>query len=552
MDILSHIARAFDTKGYPDDKDPKNWKTINGAHVHLDKNGNYDGGAGGKFHGKHHWGPGYKQKNQSATSIASILNGLAGQKAKMAPPAPPKPVGPTTTDLRSAWQRVQKYHVAMRQARTAATRATHAQNMLDAIQAYEDIRAKADQATQKSHRVNIGKAKNIANSILNPPKAPQPKQAPQATPAKLDAKGFAKKVQELQVALSQGADATRLQPIMDQLDANTYTGFSLQEKKDVWRAAGGKSDYINAVNRANAILGRGQVTATPAPGTTLNNLANAASAGNGTKQSPFALFDAAKQASMKVAPTAKDADKTLRGTLESVWAKATPEERNAAFEYSFSYKQFQEPLRGGSYGYGGGTGLSLRRIDWNNLGVGTMGKKPGEVKGYIKNLTSIIDKSSYNQDIRLERGTGLDGIAAMFGCSISQLQRSSVSTLTNMLVGSTGKDEGFTSCGSSDGGGFTNKDAVMHIDCPAGTKMLYIEPFGGWGGDAPYDAQKLYNQGKKCWQYWDGKAPQKKFGPQDETLIQRGTTYKCTKVERVNGKLHVYMQVISQDPFPIK
>ena len=46
-------ARAFDTlarifakdKYYPKDLDPRHWKTINGSHVHLDKNGNYNGGA---------------------------------------------------------------------------------------------------------------------------------------------------------------------------------------------------------------------------------------------------------------------------------------------------------------------------------------------------------------------------------------------------------------------------------------------------------------------------------------------------------------------------
>ena len=38
---------TFD-KDYPKDPDPKNWRTINGSHVHL-KNGKIDGGAGGKF-----------------------------------------------------------------------------------------------------------------------------------------------------------------------------------------------------------------------------------------------------------------------------------------------------------------------------------------------------------------------------------------------------------------------------------------------------------------------------------------------------------------------
>lgn len=50
-ELLNLLAKAFDTKGYPDDKNPKNWRKINGSSVHLDAYGNIDGGAGGKFNG---------------------------------------------------------------------------------------------------------------------------------------------------------------------------------------------------------------------------------------------------------------------------------------------------------------------------------------------------------------------------------------------------------------------------------------------------------------------------------------------------------------------
>ena len=36
---------------YEPDSNPENWRTINGAHVHIDSEGNIDGGAGGKFNG---------------------------------------------------------------------------------------------------------------------------------------------------------------------------------------------------------------------------------------------------------------------------------------------------------------------------------------------------------------------------------------------------------------------------------------------------------------------------------------------------------------------
>ncbi len=66
-DKLILAARIFDavyqtTLMQEKDNNPEHWKTINGAHVHVDENGNYDGGAGGLFNGKHHYGQGYKEK----------------------------------------------------------------------------------------------------------------------------------------------------------------------------------------------------------------------------------------------------------------------------------------------------------------------------------------------------------------------------------------------------------------------------------------------------------------------------------------------------------
>ncbi len=68
-DKLILAARIFDavyqtTLMQEKDNNPEHWKTINGAHVHVDENGNYDGGAGGLFNGKHHYGQGYKEKTE--------------------------------------------------------------------------------------------------------------------------------------------------------------------------------------------------------------------------------------------------------------------------------------------------------------------------------------------------------------------------------------------------------------------------------------------------------------------------------------------------------
>ena len=83
VQCLRILARALD---WAKDPDPDHWKTINGSHVHLDKNGNYDGGAGSKFNGRHHYGPGWKQKSALMNRLAAALHTGVNQK-NVAPPA---------------------------------------------------------------------------------------------------------------------------------------------------------------------------------------------------------------------------------------------------------------------------------------------------------------------------------------------------------------------------------------------------------------------------------------------------------------------------------
>lgn len=495
MNLLAMLARATDTKGYPDDKDPNHWRKINGSPVHLDASGNIDGGAGGKFTGK----------------------GWKSTKHPHKPASYPKPAV-RTDDLKKAWGNVGKYSIAMQRAKNPQLRQTHAQNMLNAIDQYLAMKQTASPVVQMSHNPDINKARQKAQNMLTP-----------MTPQR-----FISKYHALQQAVQNG-DQKQIKQLLQDVSQSNYDAFSLAEKKQIWQAAGSKNNYLNTVIAANNAINQNT--------SALQSLAHV---GAGTSRNPYPI-----QSAGPIAATPHDADAKMRSTLEDVWSKASAAEKEAAFVYSYSYKQFQEPLRGGTWGYGGGTNIPLSRMNWNNIGVATMGKRPGEVKGLIKNLTKIIDRSSYNHPIQLERGIGLDGLTALFNVSVRELRNASVSTLNARMVTRVGKDEAFSSCASSAGQGFNTSDAIMHIDCPAGTKMLYMEPFAAYGGDAPYNAASMYGTGRTPHQYWDGKSKQTKFGTQDETLLQRGTSFRCTKVERKNGKLHVYAQVVSQDPFPI-
>ena len=79
---LLRLARALD---YEKDPNPEHWKTINGAKVHVDKNGKYDGGAGGKFNGDYHFGGAdWKDKKARIESLANIFNQAVAQKQAQA------------------------------------------------------------------------------------------------------------------------------------------------------------------------------------------------------------------------------------------------------------------------------------------------------------------------------------------------------------------------------------------------------------------------------------------------------------------------------------
>lgn len=136
--LLRLLARATDTKGYPDDKDPNHWRTINHSKVHVDANGNIDGGAGQKFNGNQ-W-----------TSTKHPHN-----PASYPQPAAPAPPPVTTADLKKAWRRVGTIYVQMQRATKAATYSKQQANLQKAIQAYLDLNAKADPSVANSFKPNV-------------------------------------------------------------------------------------------------------------------------------------------------------------------------------------------------------------------------------------------------------------------------------------------------------------------------------------------------------------------------------------------------------------
>lgn len=235
--------------------------------------------------------------------------------------------------------------------------------------------------------------------------------------------------------------------------------------------------------------------------------------GNGSIPFDADAYSQARKDAAVWAKNTKDADDVLRAKCGEVWRNATDEEKNAIFGYTSSYHNINEPLRGLTYyGSAADTQLGLDRIPL---------------------MESIINKSYYDKDIWLQRGGGM--------IELKKIGLSNYAYATDAeimaLVGKEGTEGAFTSAGVAKGKGLGG-NVITNIYAPRGTKMMYAEPYSSFGNGS----------GRS----WDGIAKQSTFGSESEIILQRGTTFRVTKVEKSGNTWYIDVEVINQDvlPFP--
>ena len=213
------------------------------------------------------------------------------------------------------------------------------------------------------------------------------------------------------------------------------------------------------------------------------------------------------------AKDSEEADKKVRGILEGIWQNATNEEKEAAYYYTSGSSYVNEPLRGLVYS----------------------GNKGRNSQKDIDNLTNVIDKSSYNFDMWIQRGVGTISVEKMFGIN---LNAANATDAKQFLIGKVGVEPAFASCGNSKGSGFSSSEVIYNIYCPKGTKMLYCEPFSAYAGGNKGVSKNGLN--------WDGKAKAKKIGYEAEMLLQRSTKFRVTKAEKAGYRWYIDLEVIGQ------
>lgn len=231
------------------------------------------------------------------------------------------------------------------------------------------------------------------------------------------------------------------------------------------------------------------------------------------------------------AKTTKEADDVLRDTCGEVWRTSPPIQKNAIYDYTQSYHKFNEPLRG--IEYGSEKFLGVGNVDLDQIGVSYQGWKPGQMRKEINDMTDIISKSTYKEDFWLQRGCRFKGMDKFFNIPMDRLQTATQAELEQLLLNTTPTEYGFCSCGVAKGKGFSG-DIILNIYAPSGTQMMYVEPFSAFG-----------NGGGKN---WDGIAKQGSFGQESEIILQQGTKFRVTKVEKTPGMIYIDLEVIEQNP----
>lgn len=223
-----------------------------------------------------------------------------------------------------------------------------------------------------------------------------------------------------------------------------------------------------------------------------------------------------------------EADKHFRGVCGKVWREATAAERNGIYGYTQSSGAWNRPLSGFQKPWSQ-TGSGWEKKFYKGVGnvwIDFEGKGAA-----IRRMTEIIEKSSYDHDAWLVRGCDYNAMESFFGIDASELYSMDTDELKS-LVGMSNRIQSFVSTGTAKGKGFSGKPVAMEIYCPAGSEMMYAEPFSAFSG-ASYSGHS-----------WDGKKEQHSFGHESEMILQRGGYYTATDVYKgTDGKMHVVLEL---------
>ena len=201
-------------------------------------------------------------------------------------------------------------------------------------------------------------------------------------------------------------------------------------------------------------------------------------------------------------------DEKLRASTGEAWNAATAAERSAAYTYTTNnYKRFNEPLSGFMRDHYSQKYVGPKKVDLDDQGG----------KSRIKALTSLLEKSSYDHDMWVTRGASSAELMNVFNLTVEDLDKIADGKGDD-YIGVSGRNMAFVSTSPIYSSFYRDAEVKMNIYAPAGSEMIYAEPFS------------RYNKSKYNGKNWDGKEGATMFGDEFEMILQRGGSYTITGV----------------------
>ena len=185
------------------------------------------------------------------------------------------------------------------------------------------------------------------------------------------------------------------------------------------------------------------------------------------------------------------ADNYYDPTAKKVFKTASRSEWKAYYEYTDAQSaRYNRPLAGFEKNWNPDSYKGVGNVPFNTEGKGTQ----------IKNLTSLINRSSYEDNVWLQSGQRFRSLEGFLGEQYGTIADMSESDLQK-FVGIRREIPQFISTSIDRGGGsYVPGDVMYNIYCPAGSNMLYVQEDGRYGKG------------------------------EHEMILQRGGTYEITKI----------------------
>ena len=205
--------------------------------------------------------------------------------------------------------------------------------------------------------------------------------------------------------------------------------------------------------------------------------------------------------------------------MQKWWKGLSEKSKSAIRQYTGSYHDTNEPLRGFKY-------TSYEKDD-------------AHIRNKIKAIDEALDQTETETPIVLTRGISMGTFRAMVDHKSSSYSKWSSGVYGPEMIGKVLTEPSYMSCTAAGAADFSSKPVQLKIYCPAGTKGAYINPISSFG--MGLSDEKVENPG--------GEKPY--YGGEFEFLLQRGCKFKIRDITKSGGTYKVDLDLIEQNPRPL-